>query len=232
MTHAFRQLQQLLNRFWSGLKLHDSVRLRSRRRALWGRRGLAQLEDRTLLAAFVVNSAADDTTSGDGLMTLHEAIIAANAAGAGPNTITFGDGSGSGGTNFLDGTPDTILLTLGQLNITTSLTITGNGAANTIIDGGCDGVAASGVGSRMFFIDDGTNTRQAVTISGVTLQHGYTPGDGGAIFNSENLTTTNVTIAHNWAAGFGDGVYNGAPGTFTSTNDTIANNSACRGGGV
>lgn len=40
------------------------------------------LEDRHLMAVLTVNSIADNTTSGDGLVTLREAIIAANTDGS------------------------------------------------------------------------------------------------------------------------------------------------------
>lgn len=96
---------------------------RTRRRAVPAQ----LLEQRTLLAAFVVTSAADNTTV-DGLTTLREAVILANGS-AGANTITFGMArSVSGGTNFTDGTADTITLSLGQMTITGTVTITGNHA--------------------------------------------------------------------------------------------------------
>ena len=128
----------------------------------------ARLEARSLLAAFVVTSAADNTTASDGLTTLREAIIAANAAGAGPHTITFGNGSATlGGTDFTDTTPDTITLSLGEMEITESLTITGQSAANTIIDGNN--------ASRMFSITSGDTTLEKLT-----LTRGRTSAIGGA----------------------------------------------------
>lgn len=51
---------------------------RSRKRTGAAQRVLSHgnaLEDRTLLAAIVVNSLADNTTGGDGLTTLREAIL-------------------------------------------------------------------------------------------------------------------------------------------------------------
>src|SRR5262245_57306584 len=49
------------------------------------------LEDRVTPATLTVNSLADDTTTGNGLVTLREAIIAANT-----DTGTEGGGTGSG----------------------------------------------------------------------------------------------------------------------------------------
>ena len=74
------------------------------------------LEDRRLLAALVVNSPFDNTVSGDGLVTLREAILAANSdtttdlghKGNFADAITFDFGH--------DG-PQTIQLTMGQLTI-------------------------------------------------------------------------------------------------------------------
>ena len=80
------------------------------------------LEDRALLAAILVNSLADNVTGGDGLTTLREAILAANSS-VGADSISFAPG--------LNGT---LSLSLGQMTISDSLTITGNGAANTTVD--------------------------------------------------------------------------------------------------
>src|SRR5689334_1283501 len=73
------------------------------------------LEERILLSTITVTSAAD---SGGG--SLRDAIASANPG----DTIEF--------ASAINGTP--IVLTSGQLTISQSLTITGNGAANTIID--------------------------------------------------------------------------------------------------
>src|SRR4051812_2540257 len=61
------------------------------------------MERRTLFSTLVVNSAANNTTAGDGLVTLHEAIDAANndaitdtgQTGSGADTITFDLGPGA-----------------------------------------------------------------------------------------------------------------------------------------
>jgi hypothetical protein len=49
------------------------------------------LEDRRMLAVLTVNTTSDTTMAGDGLVTLREAIIAANT-----DTATDGGGTGSG----------------------------------------------------------------------------------------------------------------------------------------
>ena len=114
-------------------------------------------------------------------MSLREAIQLANL-NLGPDTITLGDGSTFGGTNFLDATPDTITLGGTELPIITdAVTITGPGAANLTID-------AAG-GSRIFNIDDGNNSNNiSVELVAMTLTGGNVVGNGGAIFSRESLT--------------------------------------------
>ena len=89
---------------------------------------VSRLEPRVLLTVLTVNSLADDTTAGDGLVTLREAIGAANTdtatdlgqAGAGVDEIVFAPGLAG-----------TIFLTGGEIGITSGLSIKGNGAAST-----------------------------------------------------------------------------------------------------
>ena len=183
--------------------------------------------------SLVVTTNGDVVNALDGLTSLREAITFANS-NPDVSTITFGDGTSVGGTNFTDGTPDTITLSLGQITINTSLTITGNGAANTIIDGGWDGVDGSGVGSRIFLVDDGTATVQTVAITGLTLQHansgiGNFAFNGGAIRNSENLTLSDSVLRDGYGNG-GVGVHTN--GTLISSRNTYTHNRGGDGGGV
>ena len=84
-----------------------------------------------MLAVLTVNTLLDNTTGGDGLVTLREAIIAANndaatdlgATGSGADVIQF---TGVAGTITLGGT---------ELQITESLAINGPGAGTLTVSG-------------------------------------------------------------------------------------------------
>jgi len=164
------------------------------------------LEDRSLLAAFLVTNDAD---SGDG--SLRWAISEANNA-SGPDTIEFA-------SELAD---KTITLT-SELHITDDLTINGLGADRLTISGNN--------ASRIFLVDDGdSNTTITVSISGLSLENGSSRGDGGAIFNKEDLTVKDSTLANN-SAQHGGGIHNYYQSTLTVTNSTLANNSADHTGG-
>ena len=81
------------------------------------------MESRLVLAAFSVTTVSDVVSAIDGVVSLREAIASANA-NADSDTITF--------DALLNG--QEILLTGGALSITNNVTLTGNGAANTIIN--------------------------------------------------------------------------------------------------
>ena len=153
-----------------------------------------RLEDRTLLSTLTVNSLANDITGGNGLVTLREAIIAANT-----NTGTDGGGTGAAGLDqivFIPGLTGTIFLTLaaGQMAITEDLTITGNGRTNTIID-------AQSL-SRIFDI---SAAPAAVTLNGLDAAERLGHGNGGAIQSAPDgtdlLTIRNSTLSGNDAVG-------------------------------
>ena len=176
----------------------------------------------------VVNSAADvhdanpgdgvcETAAGNGVCTLRAAIEEANAL-AGADTITFSSSLSS---------PMTFLLSLGELPITTDLTITGKGESNTIIDASADITP-----DRVFLIQGGTGI--SVAISGVTIQNGApAPPSFGAGISADSMVTlhlTNATVTHN-AAWDGAGI--SAGGTLTLDHCTISNNTAAvLGGGI
>ncbi len=165
------------------------------------------LELRSLLTTFTVTSLAD---SGSG--SLRQAILDANS-NAGDDEIVFQSG--------LNGT---ISLTSGQMMISETVEITGNGAANSIID-------AQGA-SRIFEISSG-----AVSLTGLTFQNGQTTANnvnyadntnnGGAIksLSSGTLTISGSTLSGN--ATLGGGAHGGA--IFSDTGAIVINESVLSG---
>ncbi len=185
-------------------------------------------EFQTQALSLVVTSAADTLDAGynPAHLTLRDAVALADG-NAGPDAITFDPA--------LNGTP--IDLTGGQMVISETVTITGNGAANTIINAQHN--------SRIFNI---TGTGGDVTIDGLTLENGQTidngvqaganpgTGDGGAIrsLSTGELTISNSTLTGNSASGnsAGGGAIYDVNGTVKFTSVTISGNSAAGYGGA
>ena len=145
--------------------------------------------------SLVVTSNADDGSSG----TLRWAITQANAQNDGIyDSITFATGMSG-----------TITLTSSLPAIVGSLTITGNGQTNTIIDGNNL--------YRPFWVGQGNS----LTISNLTLRNGLN-GDGGLIFNTKGtVSATNVRFTQ---MSGGTAVFNKEGGTVaTYTNCTFDN---------
>ncbi len=163
--------------------------------------------------------APDGCAPGD--CSLREAIIDANTA-PGPDAILLGPG-----TYMLrippDGTPDDAAD--GDLDVTTGdLTITGAGAADTVIDmGGVD---------RAFHVDPASDGI-SVQIAGVTLRKGNAPNDGGGVLNNGVLALVHVVVSGN-SAFDGGGIANN--GSLTLTDSTVSRNGntaySANGGGI
>ena len=194
--------------------------------------GLELLESRVTPSTFHVNTLLDTVavnmkTGQDaaGQISLRSAIEAANAK---PNADTIILPAG------------TFTLTMGELDISSNLTIKGKGAGTTIINGNNL--------DRVFQISSGK-----VTISGVAIEHGNaTKGEGGGILISGGkVTLSSVQVVDNVARGFGysqgtdgrpgmeglaggsafgGGIYNAA-GSLTIVNSFIESNSAIGGHG-
>lgn len=177
--------------------------------------------------SIVVNTNADNSTAGDKLCTLREAINNANlhsdttggdcTAGSGTDTITFD------GTVF--STAKTITLTGALPSITGTLTIDGPGANLLTVDG---------AGSfRPFYVTSGAD----LTLDNLTISNGSSGTGGGIYNNGGTLTVTNVTLLGNSAAApagtvaQGGGIYNGG-GTVTVTNTTLSGNTVTAAGGI
>ncbi len=177
-------------------------------------------------ATITVTTTADEFGTGAGC-SLREAIQSANTNtdfGGCTHTGTYGDDTivvPSGTytiTIDVGGTED--LNTEGDLDINSSLTISGAGAGSTIING--NGTTTF---DRVFHIT-GAYT---VTISGVTIRNGAS--DGAGIYNHNgNLTISSSVLSNNgvFCAGGGGGILNDG-GAVTITSSTLSNN--CVGGG-
>ena len=179
------------------------------------------LEARNLLAVLTVNTTSDVKLAGDGLVTLREAIIAANT-----NTATdLGHvGSGADAIVFDPSVTGTIALTFGELAITQSLTITGPGQTLLTIDG---------QGASKIF--NFTSAIGAFNISGLTITGGLTTavsssapltieastltGNTGSAVGALELAVSNCTVSDNGGWGI-TGTY------LTLTNSTISGNSS------
>jgi Dockerin type I domain/Planctomycete extracellular len=176
------------------------------------------LEDRRLLAAVVVGNDLDlvngDTSSiadlmafdgGDGI-SLREALDAANNT-AGADTISF-DASLAGST---------ITLAAGELEITSSITISGLGADQLTISGG---------GQTRVFTEVGSGQR-IITITDVTIADGFAPAStgGGAFFsNGANVSFHRVVMTNNNSQGNNGSTIVSAFGTLEISDSAIVNN--------
>jgi len=186
-------------------------------------------------AEFTVDTTADavDINPGDGVCddgagncTLRAAIQEANALG-GSDTITLPAGTY---TISIPGTGDDTG-TMGDLDITRDLTITGAGSGDTIIDGGAL--------DRVIHILSGN-----VDISGVTIQNGnlsvlaggaFIPGGAGIfIRGTSTLTLSDSTIRGNdsgVSTDGGGGIFIDVPSTMSVSNSIISDNTATHWGG-
>lgn len=202
---------------------------------VWG-----AVADGAMAASWVVNTTSDVATSASecqgasGDCSLRQAI----------------DKAGAGDTVALGASITPYAVTLGQLWMSRSLTISGAGARTTRIAG--DG------SSGIFYV--GAPASSAVTISGLTISHGTSATSGGAIqiaspgatvdLNGVRLTdnaavgsggavkltggTLNVTASTigpgNVASGGNGGAIDNDGATLTVTDSTVSANSAAGGG--
>ena len=176
-------------------------------------------------AAVIIVDTTDDEFNTDGDCSLREAIEAANSdlvtdacdPGVGPDTITIPVGLYE--------------LSTGQLVADSNLTLSGAGAATTIIDANDT--------SRILKITAGST----VEVSGLTIRDGNAQDSdgtgigrvGGGIVNRGTLTLTNSTVADNTVATTADSAHATGGGIWslgplTSTNSTISGNAVTASG--
>ena len=167
---------------------------------------LMALEDRRLLATFVVTSASDNPV--EGTLNLRQAIEKADSAG-GVNTITF---------SSVFNTPQTI-------TIGTRLEVKHDFLT---IDGPAAGLTVKGNGNcRILVVENNAK----VTVSNLTITGGKaTNDDGGGVYNRGRLTLNNCKVTNNIAEStyknsYGGGVYN-TDGRLTMVDCTVSDNTA------
>ena len=180
--------------------------------------------------SLVVTTSQDIVDPIDGLVSLREAIAAANDPTAGINNDGDADGDGFPsdtitfeGSVFFGGDDNVIRLTQGELIIDESLSIDGSSVGGVLITGDANGddvtllntEITDLLGSPSNLLDD--NTR-VLNFSGPT----------------GNLTLTNLTVTGGQAGGFseGGGIRFGSSGMLTISDSTISGNSGYYGGGV
>jgi CSLREA domain-containing protein len=184
-------------------------------------------------AGIIVNTNADNTTT-DGSCTLREAITNANndaatyadcAAGSGIDTITFA-------ANYTITLGSSLPDVKDLAGVGNGLTITGNGAANTIIQAStCDPITLPGgctpATYRIIKID-GSSSIQSATFENMTFRYGGDLSGAGINNQAATLTLNNMTLTNNKipsSSGLNGGGISINGGTTTINNSTISNNS-------
>jgi CSLREA domain-containing protein len=179
---------------------------------------LACVPSRSHAATFTVNTTVDDDDAalGDGQCATSSGACTLRAAIQEANSLSGGDAVIVRAGSYQ--------LTLGQLEVTDDLTITGAGEASTVIDGKKKSRVL-----RLTYPAD-------VTLSQVTIKRGRNLGSngcgasagdagcGGGLLNESTATLTNVTFIHNEASDGGG--FSNLFGTATLTNVTFAKNKA------
>ena len=180
-------------------------------------------------AATVTVTGIGDTIAADGQCTLREAIKAANTNAA-VNECPAGD-AGADTINFdtagVFATPQTIILTSGELGIGSGLTILGPGSSLLTVRR--DPLAGE---FRIFTVGSGVTA----TLSGLRISGGKTissPGYGGGILNHGTLTLNNCTVSDNTAY-IGGGILSDYGGTVLTINNSLVSDNRANGygGGV
>ena len=208
-----------------GRSSHSKKRL-----ARWRRKALAEtLEPRHLLAMITVDSLSD-TVAADGVVTLREAIQAANT-----NAVVHDAAAGDAlpvidRINFAPSLFSKVIRLGGtELSVTESVNITtGSPRLGVTIDAEDN--------SRVFNIGGaGENT---FTLQGLTIQNGNVSGNGGGVLfagsdsdNNDRLEIVNTTLLSNTATGDGGGLY--AFGNTVDIRDSaLVSNQGTYGGGA
>lgn len=188
----------------------------------------AQAARAIIATTITVNSTADAVVN-DGNCTLREAIIAADTqapvdacpAGNLVTTIVFDPSTNGTPIVLTDVGAGEDAAATGDLDVTgsTSLTITGNGVGQTIIDGD--------KGDRVFQV----LSTASLTLQDLTVTNGAGVSQGGGILaaSGASLTLTSVVVTKNYATNSSSPAEGGgveADGYFSMTGSTVSGNTA------
>lgn len=181
-----------------------------------------------LSAATISVTTTTDEFNTDGDCSLREAIRSANldgavdacAAGSGADTVSIPAGTYQ---LAIAGAGEDAALT-GDLDLVSDVTLTGAGAATTIVDGN-----QTNVHDRVLHVVGAVT----VALSGLTLRNGDAgSGSGGCLRNAGGTVTITSATIENCTADFGGGIANSS-GTLTLSGATVSGNDAStQGGGV
>ncbi len=170
-------------------------------------------------ATFTVTTTLD-VVAGDGVLSLREAISAANAS-PGADTIVLPAGVY---TLALRGADDTNAA--GDFDVTGSTLFQGAGAGATVIDGGQL--------DRVFDVRGTAPGSIQVTFQGLTVRNGLADHGGGIRVGNADLLVQDCVVTGNRASGEGGGITNfgqGGTGDVTLVRTTVSRNVAGEDGG-
>lgn len=225
---------------WFGRKSKRQKSKSKRQKQQRGRQlRMEELEDRRVLATFVVLNALDlDPDNNVVPGSFRQAVNLANAT-EGTDTIVFSDALFAAAPSPFYTSLGKFIPTItlngnmagGELPITESVSILGPGAFKLAI-------AMTGANNRIFNINDGDeNVAVPVEISGLTLTGGNVIGTdddrvGGGILNFESLTMNEAIVYNNFASQGGGGIYNAPGGRLSADRSYFRTNSSGSGGGA
>ena len=172
-------------------------------------------------ATIAVNTTTDELNT-DGDCSLREAVRAANSntaidactAGTGIDVITVPAGT----YTFALGGADEAAMT-GDLDLTESVTISGDGARTTIVN-------ANDL-DRVFDVKPGTT----VELAAMTIRNGTSSGNGGGIRSSGILRLVRTTVSEHTAGADGGGIYTEID-SLSVIRSTLSGNVSAAGGGA
>lgn len=171
-------------------------------------------------ASLIVNTLLDNTTNGDGLCTLREAITAAN------NNANFNDCTGSsyGADIITFSVSGTITLGSSLPNITavgSALTIDGTGQTVTLSDGGAVGVLTVSPGGSL-------------TLNNLTIANGLASGGIGSAVqvSTGKLIANGVNFQNNAGSSAGGAIEVDSDGMVNVSTSSFSGNNSFYGGAI